>query len=103
MHAPQPHYFAAEFVNLAKVQFTPELLQFIPAELALKHQVIPIGEGPGRLIVAMSDVTDLHIIDYLCSTLNREIEVQFTDGQQLKLFVRLLYGGDHFDAPSSNN
>lgn len=103
MHAPQPHYFAAEFVNLAKVQFTPELLQFIPAELALKHQVIPIGEGPGRLIVAMSDVTDLHIIDYLCSTLNREIEVQFTDGQQLKLFVRILYGGDQFDPPISNN
>jgi hypothetical protein len=95
--------FGAEFIDLSKVRFTPELLKFISAEKAQKHQVLPVGKTPGRLIIAMADPTDLNFVDYLCSTFKLEIEIQVADARQVKQFVRLLYGGDESTPPISND
>jgi type IV pilus assembly protein PilB len=95
--------FGAEFIDLSKVQFTPELLKFISAEKAQKHQALPVGKTRDRLTIAMADPTDLNFVDYLCSTFKLEIEIQVADAQQIRQFVRLLYGGDESTPPISNN
>jgi hypothetical protein len=86
----------AEIIDLLKVQFTPELLRCIPAETALKYRVLPVSITPNRLAVAFSQISeiDLSVIDSLCSTLKREIEIRLADEHQLDICLRRFYKND---------
>jgi type IV pilus assembly protein PilB len=89
-----PANFGAEHWDLSKVQFTPELLRLIPAELARKLRVMPILDFPGTLAVALADPSDLNAIDILTHTLNREIEICIADESQLDIYIQRYYGDD---------
>ncbi|HMJ91189.1 MAG TPA: hypothetical protein VK530_15305 [Candidatus Acidoferrum sp.] len=88
---PEP-YFNCEWIDLAKVKFTPELLQWIPADVARKYQVIPtIDHGPWGLSVAIADPSDLDAIDAVYFIIKREIQLCVADPAQLKEFIQRLY------------
>src|ERR1051325_6570481 len=86
--------FGAEFVDLATVRFTPDLLRCLPAELARKYRVLPVAESGGCLAIVTSDPSDLPAVDGLHSALAREIELRVADESQIDLFIKQLYGDD---------
>ena len=86
--------FGVEKIELARVQFTRELLSCIPAATARLHRVLPIFETPDSLCVAMAEVNDLQVIDSLRRALHRDLELRVADRQQLDEFVQRFYGAD---------
>jgi hypothetical protein len=86
--------FGAEFIDLSKVEFTPELLRCIPAETARKYRVLPVASFPGRLAIAVGQI-DLNVIDDLHFTLKREMEIRLADERQIDIFLHRLYRDDN--------
>ncbi|MER3496852.1 MAG: type II secretion system protein GspE, partial [Armatimonadota bacterium] len=65
---------AFEFVDLKAVKLHPELASLLPADLALKAQILPIAENPGgELVVAMGDPASLTVLDELSIQLRRPV------------------------------
>jgi type IV pilus assembly protein PilB len=61
-------------VDLERVTLDPKLLKLIPAELALKHLVLPLRRVGRTLTVAMINPSDLGVIDDLKFITRFEIE-----------------------------
>ena len=84
--------FGAEHVDLTNVQFTPELLRCLPAEMALKHWVLPILKNEAQVGVAVADPSDLNAIDDLTHFLHQPVEIFIADKHQLHDFIERFYG-----------
>ncbi len=92
--------FGADFVDLRQVRFTPEILPCLPADLARIHRAMPISFSGNRLVIAMSDPSDLKALDCLHSALGKELEIRVADQSQLDTFIRQFYGDDNsFSSP----
>jgi type IV pilus assembly protein PilB len=52
-------------VDLERVKLDPKILKLVPTEIAVKHQVLPLRRVGRTLTVAMSNPTDLGVIDDL--------------------------------------
>jgi len=52
-------------VDLARFEVDPKIVKMIPADLALKHLVLPLKREGRTLTVAMADPTNLNVIDDL--------------------------------------
>lgn len=61
-------------VDLERVRLDPKLLKLIPADVALRHQVIPVRRVGGRLTVAMADPGAIGVIDDLKFITRYDIE-----------------------------
>jgi hypothetical protein len=85
--------FGAEIIDLTKVDFTPELLRCIPAEVVRKYRVLPVFDSPGRLAVALGEADEMNVIDSLTYILMRpELEIKVAAKQQIEIFIQRLYG-----------
>jgi hypothetical protein len=74
--------FGPEDIDLSTVQFTSELLQMIPAEMARKHKVIPVART-GTILIVAATAHDLNAIDDLLSIYEGQIEIRLADPKQL--------------------
>ena len=52
-------------VDLARFEVDPKIVKMIPADVALKHMVLPLKREGRTLTVAMADPTNLGVIDDL--------------------------------------
>jgi len=86
--------FGIESIDLANVNFTPELLRCIPAATARTFRVLPIFSGPSGLIVALADAKNLEVIDSLFQTLHRALEFRVAERHQLDDFIQRHYGDE---------
>ena len=77
-------------VDLARVQVEPRILKLVPAEVALKHLVLPLRRVGRTLTVAMVNPHDLSAIDVLKFISRSEIEPvvagEFTLRKQLEKY-----------------
>ena len=64
----------APFVNLDNVKIPQEILLKMPQEVAERSLVVPVGEINGQVLVAMLDVSDIQMTDYLATLLQRPIK-----------------------------
>src|SRR5512138_725998 len=67
-----------EVVNVVALQRTPELeeaLRMVPGEVALRHTVLPIAIDAGSLGVAMSDPSNIAVVDELSFRTGRRIKI----------------------------
>jgi type IV pilus assembly protein PilB len=86
-------YFRTETVDLRSVQFTPDLLRCVPADIARRYRVLPIAEDtPISLIIAVADPSDLDAIDGIHFALRRHVGLRVADPRQLDEFIERLYG-----------
>ena len=61
-------------VDLERARLDPKLLKLVPAEVAVRHLVVPLRRIGRTLTVAMSDPSDMHAIDDLKFVTRFEIE-----------------------------
>lgn len=64
-------------VDLGKATIDPDILKLIPAEIARKYLLIPLGRSGSALTVAMADPSDIFAID----------EVRFITGHNIQPMV----------------
>jgi len=85
--------FGAELVDLTIINFTPELLRCVPADVARKYRVLPVYERPGCLAIVLADPEDLNTLDILTHILQKPgLEIRVAERQQLDRFIHRLYG-----------
>ncbi|HSU13496.1 type IV-A pilus assembly ATPase PilB [Longimicrobium sp.] len=78
-------------VDLERVRLDPRILKLIPAEFAVKHQVLPLRRVGRTLTVAMSNPTDLGVIDDLKFLTRLDIEPVIAGDFTLKKIVEREY------------
>ena len=61
-------------IDLEKVRLDPKLLKLIPADVALKHLVVPVRRVGGKLTVAIADPGEIGVMDDLKFITRFEIE-----------------------------
>ncbi|MCH7814018.1 MAG: Flp pilus assembly complex ATPase component TadA [Planctomycetes bacterium] len=78
--------FGFEYVDLDKV-VDHNNLDLIPADLIMRHLVLPIGNQDGRLKVVITDPLDLETLDLLRFRLNTEITPTLAPPGKVKRFI----------------
>ncbi len=58
-------HFGVPSVNLGDIQIPEEVINLIPAEVAERHQCLPINRSGSTLVVAMADPSNIYAIDDL--------------------------------------
>ncbi|HKP02045.1 MAG TPA: GspE/PulE family protein [Chthoniobacterales bacterium] len=80
------------WVDLSTRVVPPEIIGEIRAEDARRFNVIPVGFGESGLIVAVSDPLDIHTVDNLRFSLQRQIELVCASPEQIRLALIKYYG-----------
>ncbi|HEV7588245.1 MAG TPA: type IV-A pilus assembly ATPase PilB [Longimicrobium sp.] len=78
-------------VDLDRVRLDPRILKLIPSEFAVKHQVLPLRRVGRTLTVAMSNPTDLGVVDDLKFLTRLDIEAVIAGDFTLKRIVEREY------------
>jgi type IV pilus assembly protein PilB len=78
-------------VDLERVRLDPRILKLIPSEFAVKHQVLPLRRVGRTLTVAMSNPTDLGVVDDLKFLTRLDIEPVIAGDFTLKRIVEREY------------
>lgn len=88
--------FGTQILDLKAIIPDPEAIKFIPKEIALRFNVVPIvyHRSLKTLDVAMSDVHDLIVLDKIRSLLDLEIEINpiLSGESELRSSVDRFYG-----------
>jgi len=90
-------HFNIQKIDLARIQFTAQLLRCIPATTARLYHVMPVSEGQGFLSIASADAYDPRVIDELTFVLERELEIRLADRQQIAEYIQRYYGRNDGD------
>jgi type IV pilus assembly protein PilB len=86
------------YVDLAQTTLDPEIARLIPSYLARRHAVVAIGREGSRLVVAMSDPSNVVAIDDIRLLTGLEVEVAISNGPEIDAAQSLVYaGGGDFD------
>jgi type IV pilus assembly protein PilB len=87
--------FGVPYVDLLKVQSTPEALELLPEDVIRSTQALPIRITPNGLEVAMTDPLDVASIDKIHSLTGLRVSPLLTMAGELQRALN-----DHFDASS---
>ncbi len=63
------------YVNLLQTKVEPKVLELLPADLAERYMVVPLGEMQYQLVVAMLDADNVQAVDFLSSKVGRPLKV----------------------------
>ncbi len=77
-------HFRLAMVDLRSQPIEPEAVKLLPEALARKYQVLPIKELEGRLQLAMTDPTDLRLLEDLAVRTGTAIEPVIVTPEDLK-------------------
>jgi type IV pilus assembly protein PilB len=73
-----------DYVELTEANVDPEAVSLVPEKLLRKHGALPLYKEDGRLIVAMSDPTDVYALDDLRMTSHCSIVPVVTTEEDLQ-------------------
>lgn len=78
-------------VDLERVKLDPRILKLVPAEIAVKHQVLPLRRVGRTLTVAMANPTDLGVLDDLKFVTRLDIEPVIAGDFSLRKIIEKEY------------
>ena len=90
-----------EAINIDKMKIEPDVLQLIPAKLAIRYEVIPVERVGKTLVVAMADPHNLFTIDDLRFSLGMEIEPHICASSMIQRALDRIYRQDDAIIPVS--
>ncbi len=82
-------------INIDDYDISPDLLEYIPENIARRYQAIPLEIEDNTLKVAMSDPTDLMALDDLEMISDCEIEAHIASADEIKQALEVLYSSDN--------
>jgi type IV pilus assembly protein PilB len=91
------NYLGTRVVSLRTVQFTPELLQTIPANVARMYQCLPVGQQDGVVQIALADPLDPARSDEINFAVKKEVQVVVADPAEIEKAIEQYYGQETED------
>jgi len=86
------NHLGTEVVELRELEFTPEILQTVPATAARMHQCLPVAVHGSTVRVALSDPLNPAAIDELGYMTGKEVQVVVADPAQIEKAINKHYG-----------
>ncbi len=80
------------FVDLRMTRIPAEAIESMPKPIARKHNIVPVGEEEGVLVVAITDPFDLYAMDSLRFYLNREVRCVLAAPDAVEEAINKYYG-----------
>src|SRR5579863_994256 len=65
--------YRAEFVDLKNFKIQHDLLRTVPVELMFRYNFVPIEQRPDALVIAVSDPSQLMVLDEIAGLLSHRI------------------------------
>jgi type IV pilus assembly protein PilB len=90
----------AEVISLQNVDFTPQLLQNIPANTARMYRCVPTGMNNSTLQVAFEDPLNPGRIDELAYAIKKEIQPVIANPTEISKLIEKHYGQDDGESVS---
>lgn len=85
-------------VDLSEVDFSPDLIEQISADLAEKYQVVPIKYNEDELWIALADPSNLRAIDDLSQVLGKTIYGMIAAEEDIAKKIETYYEPDDYSA-----
>ena len=63
------------YIDLSDVLITPEIIELLPREDAIRYMAVPFGQENGRISVAMLDASNVQAVDYLANKIGQPINI----------------------------
>jgi len=79
-------------LNLDKFEISAEVINAVPRETALKHNIIPINKSGSTIVLAMSDPSNIFAVDDLKFATGNNIEVVVASERAIKDAIHQYYG-----------
>ena len=80
------------YIDLKNVNLDQDILALIPHDAQIRATAIPLGEKDGVLNVAMVDVTNVQMTDYLSNLVGRPIRVWMSSEQGIREMIDKSHG-----------
>src|SRR6202142_2762135 len=81
-----------EVISLGQLEFTPDLLKTIPANVARMYRCLPVALNNGTLKVALADPLDPAHADEIGFASKRDVQVVVADPAEIEKAVEQHYG-----------
>ncbi len=78
-------------VNLRELELEPEVMRAVPADLAFRHQVLPIERRVNSLMVVIADPLNLVAVDDLRFVTGLRIEMALADAEEIRRLLEEHY------------
>ena len=91
------NYLGTRVVSLRDVQFTPELLQAVPANVARMYQCLPVALQDGTLQVALADPLDPARSDEINFAVKKSVQIVVADPAEIEKAIEQHYGQEMGD------
>ncbi len=89
-------------INLMKYEINPEIIKLVPAEVARKHQVVPIQKNKGVLVCAIADPTQLMMLEDIKFRTKSNVEAVLTSFSAMEAALNKYYTGSSQMADAVN-
>ncbi|RKY18126.1 MAG: type II secretion system protein GspE [Planctomycetota bacterium] len=84
--------FHMPYIDLNSIDIPEDVINAVPAEVAIEHKIVPI-QGRQRVVtIAMSDPLDFETVDNVRFILNKEVETVLATPEAIEDALRRYYG-----------
>ena len=83
-----------DFIDLSKLTLNPELIQYIPKNIAKRHNIVPVKVEKDELFLAMSDPLNFMAIEEARRTSRRKIIPMIATADAVDRSIISLYGNE---------
>lgn len=84
-------------IDLTETEIDPEIVELIPADVAQKHQLIPISRMGATMVVAMADPSNVFAVDDIKFLTGYDIDIVVAAEQAIKEAIAKYYGSGSTD------
>jgi type IV pilus assembly protein PilB len=85
-------HFGAEFTSLQDVRLDDALIGAVPRHIAKRYNAVPVYADEMTIKVAVSDPSDLDVLDGLQHSLNRHVEFLVASPEEIESAINQYYG-----------
>ena len=89
--------FGAEMIDLENFTIEDSVIQACPRNVVKQYNVVPVFVSEGSITVAMSDPSNLDVIDGLHHVLHKDIEIRVASEEAIQAAINQHYGSAEKD------
>ncbi|MFM8360958.1 MAG: type II/IV secretion system protein, partial [Verrucomicrobiota bacterium] len=91
--AAKATYFGVESVQLGDLRLADDVVAAVPRHIAKKYNAVPIALHEGAVVVAITDPSDIEVIDGLQVALGKTVELRVAGAGEIEAAIGRYYGG----------
>ena len=84
--------FRMEYIDLKETKIERNIAELVPESVARENNVLPLAEDEGTLKIAMSEPSNMDVVEKLRFILNRDVRVALAPRESIVEAISKLYG-----------